>query len=73
MQCEWCGENEAELINNTVYWELPDGSRAKEIQDTPAVKCNACGIEYQEETVINELEDQLMLNLKLTIARHLNR
>ncbi len=32
--CEWCGELEAVPGRNTVYWELPDGTRAIELTDT---------------------------------------
>ncbi|MFC0472325.1 YokU family protein [Halalkalibacter kiskunsagensis] len=61
MSCEWCEEPEIESITCTVYWELPDGTRAIEITTTPGIQCNACGMEYQSEDVINELEDHLML------------
>lgn len=36
--CEWCG-GKGETCSNTVYWELPDGSRAIEITATPVVTC----------------------------------
>jgi uncharacterized YokU family protein len=61
MNCEWCEELEAEQVTCTVYWELPDGTRAIEITNTPGIKCNACGMEYQTEEIINELEDHLLL------------
>ncbi|WP_332696224.1 YokU family protein [Halalkalibacter lacteus] len=61
MNCAWCEELEAESVTCTVYWELPDGTRAIEITNTPGFKCNACGMEYQSEDVINDLEDHLML------------
>jgi uncharacterized YokU family protein len=61
MRCEWCEDQKAIKIKNTVYWELPDGSRAIEVVDTPAVKCDKCTMEYQEEDTINQLEDQLLL------------
>lgn len=61
MKCEWCeSENVAERTC-TVYWELPDGTRAIEITETPGMKCSSCGMEYQTEKVIEELEDQLLL------------
>ncbi|AUZ26767.1 YokU family protein [Bacillus subtilis] len=59
--CEWCGELEAVPGWNTVYWELPDGTRAIELTDTPAMVCAFCGMTYQEETTIKEIEDQLLL------------
>lgn len=59
--CEWCGELQAVSGKNTVYWELPDGTRAIELTDTPAMVCASCGMTYQEETTIKEIEDQLLL------------
>ncbi|MGN2619447.1 YokU family protein [Bacillus stercoris] len=59
--CEWCGELEAVPGRNTVYWELPDGTRAIELTDTPAMVCAACGMSYQEESTVKEIEDQLLL------------
>ncbi|MFC0559641.1 YokU family protein [Halalkalibacter alkalisediminis] len=61
MKCEWCDANEATAISCTVYWELPDGSRAIEITETPGFYCNSCGMEYQSEKIIIQLEDQLMI------------
>ncbi|WP_348981327.1 YokU family protein [Bacillus sp. DNRA2] len=60
MKCEWCGEN-AGNGENTVYWELPDGSKAIEISMTPAVICQVCGMVYQPDNIIKEIEDQLFL------------
>ncbi|MEH7237578.1 YokU family protein [Bacillus sp. JJ1562] len=57
----WCESEKAREVTNSVFWELPDGTRAIEITETPSVKCEACGIEYQEESIIKEIEDQLML------------
>ncbi|MCY9079791.1 YokU family protein [Bacillus inaquosorum] len=59
--CEWCGELEAVPGKITVYWELPDGTRAIELTDTPAMVCASCGMTYQEENTIKEIEDQLLL------------
>lgn len=60
MKCEWC-EGKASVGESTVYWELPDGSRAIEITETPAINCIECEMVYQEEKVIKEIEDQLFL------------
>jgi len=38
---EWC-VGRAEKGEVTVYWELPDGSKANEITETPAVICKEC-------------------------------
>lgn len=61
MKCEWCEVNGAKNVYSTVYWELPDGTRAIEIKDTPGIKCYNCEIEYQSEEIINLLEEQLLL------------
>ncbi|AGK54512.1 YokU family protein [Bacillus sp. 1NLA3E] len=60
IKCEWCGGN-AKSGENTVYWELPNGSRAIEITMTPAVICQKCDMVYQPENIIKEIEDQLFL------------
>lgn len=61
MKCEWCEATTAKETTCTVYWELPDGSRAIEINETPGVACPTCGMEYQPEKIIEEIEDQLLL------------
>lgn len=61
LKCEWCEKLHASEITCTVYWELPDGSRAIEITETPGMKCTSCGMEYQTEATIEALEDQLLL------------
>jgi uncharacterized YokU family protein len=61
MICHWCGSEHAQPARRTGYWELPDGSRAIEINEMPSVQCVDCGMEYQEDAVIEEVEDQLML------------
>ncbi|WP_147534932.1 YokU family protein [Bacillus marasmi] len=58
MKCEWCGGT-ANNGENTVYWELPDGSRAIEITMTPAIICQECGMEYQTDITIKDIEDLL--------------
>ena len=58
--CEWCG-NAGETGVNSVYWELPDGTRAIEITETPAMICNNCQMAYQTEQITKEIEDQLFL------------
>jgi uncharacterized YokU family protein len=58
--CEWCG-GKASVGEGTVYWELPDGSRAVEITATPAVICQECDMVYQTDEVTKEIEDQLFL------------
>ncbi|MEI5907317.1 YokU family protein [Bacillus spongiae] len=59
--CDWCGEKSIISQQRTVYWELPDGTRAIQITETPTKCCSACQMEYQSENLIQELEDQLYL------------
>jgi uncharacterized YokU family protein len=61
LQCLWCENNSASRVKSTGYWELPDGSRAIEIQDIPSVICLSCGMEYQEDQIVEEIEEQLLL------------
>ncbi|MDX5476091.1 MAG: YokU family protein [Bacillaceae bacterium] len=61
MNCEWCQSKEIKETSSTVHWELPDGTRAITIEDTPAIQCLECGMEYQTEQTIKEIEDQLFL------------
>nr|WP_246017823.1 YokU family protein [Mesobacillus subterraneus] len=67
MKCEWC-EGKATEGENTVYWELPDGSRAIEITMTPAIVCMECDMVYQTANVVKEIEDQLFLVDTKTIS-----
>jgi uncharacterized YokU family protein len=59
--CEWCGSTNVEEEMNSVYWELPDGTRAIEITNTPALSCPDCSMIYQSESIIKAIEDQLFL------------
>jgi uncharacterized YokU family protein len=61
MKCEWCDSIQIAETVNVVYWELPDGTRAIEIEDTPCMSCMTCGIMYQTEEVVKEIETQLLL------------
>lgn len=60
-QCEWCESQNIKMTKNTVYWELPDGSRAIEITETPACSCENCGMFYQPEKIVQSIEEQLLL------------
>ncbi|GGE59846.1 YokU family protein [Priestia taiwanensis] len=61
MRCHWCDSSQVIEKVNVVYWELPDGTRAIEIHETPCVTCSECGIIYQTEAIVNEIETQLLL------------
>lgn len=64
--CEWCSSEKVKAITDRVYWELPDGSRAIQIEETPAIHCLDCEMTYQSEQITKEIEDQLFLiNTKL--------
>jgi uncharacterized YokU family protein len=67
--CLWCESPQIAATKQTVYWELPDGLRAIEITDTPSVSCAACGMVYQEEEVVEAIEDQLFLIDTSRLAR----
>lgn len=61
VQCAWCEEEKAVETTNTSYWELPDGTRSIEITHMPCISCSGCGMSYQEEEIIEEVETQLLL------------
>lgn len=66
MQCLWCKSNSAKTALKTGYWELPDGTRAIKIREIPSIECRECGMEYQEDETVEQIEDQMMLiNTKL--------
>ncbi|RBP01203.1 YokU family protein [Rossellomorea aquimaris] len=60
-KCQWCEDLQAYRSNGNVLWELPDGSKAIKISETPQILCNNCGIVYTEEAITIEIEDQLLL------------
>ncbi|MGE7906755.1 YokU family protein [Peribacillus sp. NPDC094092] len=59
--CPWCGKGKLASVKGTVYWELPDGSRAVEITETPSSHCESCDAFFQSDETTNEIEDQLFL------------
>jgi len=61
MICQWCESDTARETSNIVYWELPDGTKVIEIQDTPSIHCLECGMTYQTDHTVKEIEDQLFL------------
>lgn len=61
MRCEWCDSKQILISTDSVYWELPDGTRAIEITETPTIVCRECQISYQQDQVVKDIEDQLML------------
>ncbi|MDO6655772.1 YokU family protein [Anaerobacillus sp. 1_MG-2023] len=61
MICKWCEQEGAFETLDKGYWELPDGSRAVEISDLPSVQCGYCGMCYQTDELVGDVEEQLML------------
>ncbi|WP_110927805.1 YokU family protein [Bacillus massiliglaciei] len=59
--CPWCEQGELKEVKETVYWELPDGTRAIEISDTPSFSCPECQACFQSEETVKTIEDQLFL------------
>ena len=61
MCCEWCSSKNFMKEAISVFWELPDGTKAIEIRNTPCISCKECGMSYQEEEIIEQIEEQLLL------------
>ncbi|MBO0958306.1 YokU family protein [Neobacillus sp. MM2021_6] len=61
IECEWCNSTGVEQTTNSVFWELPDGSRAIEIAETPTYHCSDCDMIYQSEVIVKEIENHLYL------------
>ena len=59
--CPWCEVGELESVTDSVYWELPDGTRAIEISDTPSFYCDNCCALFQGDEVVEKIEEQLFL------------
>ncbi|WP_042457516.1 YokU family protein [Neobacillus dielmonensis] len=59
--CEWCNSKKITAITSSVFWELPDGTSAIEIKETPTLSCPDCSMVYQSERTVKEIEDQLFL------------
>lgn len=61
VECMWCESSEILITKQTAAWELPIGNRAIEITSIPSIECLDCGMIYQEDSVHEEIEDQLYL------------
>jgi uncharacterized YokU family protein len=59
--CPWCEVGKLESVTDSVYWELPDGTRAIEITDTPSYYCDNCRSLFQCDEVVQKIEEQLFL------------
>ncbi|MGN1401082.1 MAG: YokU family protein [Bacillus sp. (in: firmicutes)] len=61
MLCLWCEQQTAAEASESVYWELPDGTRALEITSVPSFRCSKCHAVYQSDELVKELENQLFI------------
>lgn len=59
--CHWCDSSQITSQHHTVYWELPDGTNAISIEETPSIYCSNCEMIYQEDEIVKDIEDQLFL------------
>lgn len=72
MNCMWCDSTEAKESLNTVYWELPDGTKAIEIQETPCISCSSCGMDYQSDRAIERNRRSIVSNLYERLTKTTN-
>src|SRR5699024_6444141 len=61
MECLWCESEDILLSKENAYWELPAGNRAIEFSKIPSVECKSCGMIYQNDSIIEAIEEQLLL------------
>ena len=59
--CPWCEVGKLQSVTRTAFWELPDGTRAVEIAETPSFYCDNCQALFQTDEMTKEIEDQLFL------------
>ncbi|MGG5253928.1 YokU family protein [Neobacillus sp. SM06] len=60
-KCVWCDCTNISTNPESVFWELPDGTRALEIKEAPVISCANCAMNFLDEQIIKEIEDQLLL------------
>ena len=71
-RCQWCEHPTVVKIEDTVYWELPDGTKAIEITAVPSFHCGHCGARYQSDETVKEIENQLFIIDTKTIEKSLS-
>ncbi|KAF0818647.1 MULTISPECIES: YokU family protein [unclassified Cytobacillus] len=71
-KCAWCESQNINASSETVYWELPDGTRAIQIHETPSVTCRDCNMVYQSDELVKSIEDQLFLIDVKKIGKEIN-
>ncbi|MFE0505152.1 YokU family protein [Peribacillus butanolivorans] len=57
--CPWCEIGKLTSVTGTVYWELPDGTRAVEITETPSSHCENCKALFQSDEIVKGIEDHI--------------
>ncbi|MEH6942118.1 YokU family protein [Bacillus sp. JJ722] len=57
----WCEQAGIREIEASVYWELPDGTKAIEIVAVPSYYCHNCQATYQTDQRVKEIENQLFI------------
>ncbi|MGG1518818.1 YokU family protein [Paenibacillus oryzisoli] len=58
MPCVWCDAEATQDSVKDCYWILPDGKKAIQITDVPAIACPACGT-YVLEATSQLIEEKL--------------
>jgi uncharacterized YokU family protein len=71
-KCAWCESQNINESSETVYWELPDGTRAIQINETPSISCRDCDMVYQSDELVKSIEDQLFLIDVKKIGKEIN-
>lgn len=61
MECLWCGEDKAKESTKDCNWVMPDGRRAVQILQVPALECPDCGL-YLEDAINQKVEDGLYMS-----------
>ncbi len=59
--CHWCETPGVQTVKESVFWELPDGSSAIEIQSVPSRRCTACSAVYQDDETVKGIENHLFI------------
>ncbi len=70
--CMWCEQPGVTAVQKSVYWELPDGTKAIEITDVPSFQCDHCGAIYQSDELVKEIENHLFIINTKSIEKSLS-
>lgn len=61
MSCPWCAEVNVQDSEKDCYWIMPDGKKAVQILQVPAIACPSCGI-FVTEATSQGIDDRLYWN-----------